>query len=334
VSQELRTLGSNGPLVSRLGVGTWALGGPFTFDGRAAGWGATDDEVSLRALHTAVDAGVTLIDTAALYGTGHSERVVGRFLAELPPATRARITVATKFGHRFDERTRTGAGSDLSAGSIRAECEASLQRLGVEAIDVYQLHSGADGPSEAEGVVAVLEELVEAGKVRWFGTSQDAPSIVEVFARSPHCVSVQSQANVFGWSAEVLALASRRGLAVLARSPLAMGLLTGTYGLDVRPPAGDVRLDTPWWTYFDDDAIGDWLARLDQVRDLLTTGGRTLVQGSLGYLWALDANLIPLPGIRTPEQAAENAGALELGPLPAGVAAEIGSLLADSPERR
>jgi aryl-alcohol dehydrogenase-like predicted oxidoreductase len=122
-------------------------------------------------------------------------------------------------------------------------------------------------------------------------------------------------------------------LAVLARSPLAMGLLGGRYDAGHRPGAGDVRRDTPWWTYFDDDAYGDWLARLDKVRDLLTVGGRTLVQGSLGFLWALDPAVVPLPGVRTPEQAADNAAALGLGPLPADVAAEISALLADSPER-
>jgi len=329
-----RSLGRNGPTVAALGVGTWALGGPFTFDGRDAGWGHVDDSVSVRALHTAIERGVTLIDTAPCYGTGHSERVVGRALAELPAATRGTITVATKFGLVIDEPTRTGAGSDVSPAAIQAECEASLHRLGVETIDLYQLHGGADTAADAEPVVAVCEELVQAGKIRRFGTSQDSPEVVEVFARSPHCVTVQSQVNVFGWTAEVLELARRHNLTVLGRSPLAMGLLSGGYGQDRHPAPGDVRLDTPWWTYFDDDAFGDWLTRLDAVRDWLTVGGRSLVQGSLGYVWALDPNVIPLPGIRTPEQAAENADALTFGPLPDEAASAITRLLADSPERR
>ena len=183
-------------------------------------------------------------------------------------------------------------------------------------------------------VVATLEELVAAGKVRWFGTAEDVPEVIEVFARSPHCASVQSQLNVFGWSSRVLELATQHDLAVLARSPLAMGLLSGRYTRDRRPAPGDVRLDTPWWTYFDDDAMGEWLDRLDQVRALLTVDGRTLVQGALGYLWALHPAVIPLPGIRTPEQAAENAYAIELGPLPAEAADQVTTLLADSPERQ
>ncbi len=330
---QRHTLGSTGPAVSALGVGTWALGGPFTFDGRDAGWGPVDDRISIRALHTAIDHGVTLFDTAPCYGTGHSERVVGRALATLPQSVADRIAVATKFGLVIDEDSRTGAGTDVRPDAIRAECEASLTRLGVEAIDVYQLHGGVDTAAGAESVVAVLTELVAAGKVRHFGTAQDDPQVIEVFARSPHCVTVQTQANVFGWTTAVLDAAHRHGLAILARSPLAMGLLGGHYHSGHRPAAGDVRLDTPWWSYFDDDAYDDWLTRLNAVRDLLTVGGRTLVQGSLGFLWALDPALIPLPGVRTPDQAAENAAALGHGPLPADATAEIITLMADSPER-
>lgn len=328
-----RTLGPGGITVSALGVGTWALGGPFTFDGRDAGWGPVDDDVSVRALHTAIDSGVTLIDTAPCYGTGHAERVVGRALAGLPSAVRGSVTVATKFGLVIDEDARAGAGSDVSPAAIRAECEASLRRLGVEAIDLYQLHGGADGASGAETVVAVLEDLVAEGKVRRIGTSQDEPEVIEVFARSASTVSVQTQANVFGWDPGVLELAAHHRLSALARSPLAMGLLSGAYG-SRRPGPGDVRLDTPWWTYFDDDTIDAWRARLDAVRELLTVGGRSLVQGSLGYVWTLAEHVIPLPGVRTPEQAAENARAMEFGPLPADAAVEVTALLADSPERR
>jgi aryl-alcohol dehydrogenase-like predicted oxidoreductase len=123
-------------------------------------------------------------------------------------------------------------------------------------------------------------------------------------------------------------------LAVLARSPLAMGMLSGKYHSANRPQAGDVRLDTPYWDYFDADTMPGWLQRLDTVRELLTVGGRTLVQGALGYLLALDPSIIPLPGIRTEQQARENASVLSLGPLPQAETAEITALLADSPERR
>ena len=327
---RLAKLGLTGPAI---GVGTWALGGTWRFDGRDAGWGAADDAVSVRALLAAVELGATVIDTAAAYGTGHSERVVGRALRELDAAVRERVVVATKFGLVFDEESRTGAGTDVRPGAIRAECDSSLRRLGVERIDYYQLHGGADGAGQAEEVVATLEELVAEGKVRLFGTSQHDLEVIEVFARSQHCAGLQTQANVFGWSEAVLEAGRQHCLPVLARSPLAMGLLTGSYRLDHRPQPGDVRLDTPWWTYFDDDAMAEWLVRLDAVRDLLTVGGRSLAQGSLGYLWAVDPALVPLPGCRTPEQAQDNIGALAFGPLPTETAAEVTSLLAGSPER-
>ena len=329
-----RRLGERGPEVSALGVGTWALGGPFTVNGRDAGWGEVDDDVSVAALHAAFDAGVTLVDSAALYGCGHAERVVGRALAALPPARRERIVVATKFGSAMDEATRTGTGHDVRPASIRAECEGSLRRLGVESIGIYQLHGGVRSRAEAEDVVATLSALVDDGRVQAFGTAQDDPEVIEVFAGSPHCRSVQSQLNVFGWDPDVLDAVHRHRLLLLARSPLAMGLLSGKYASDRRPAPGDVRLDTPWWDYFDEGAMQDWLARLDRVRDLLTVGGRSLVQGSLSYLWSVDAALVPLPGVRTPAQAAENAGALAYGALPVDVAADVTTLLADSPGRR
>ncbi|HEY5786851.1 MAG TPA: aldo/keto reductase [Microlunatus sp.] len=326
-------LGTHGPTVSALGVGTWALGGPWTFNGRDAGWGEVDDDVSVAALHAVIDHGVRFIDTASAYGTGHSEWVIGRALAELPTSVRDEIVVATKFGLVVDEQSRSGGGEDVSPAAIRRQCADSLRRLGRDRLDVLQLHGGAAGAAGAEDVVATLEELVREGRIRWFGTAQDSPEVIEVFARSPHCLTVQTQANVFGWSSSVLELAREAGLSVLARSPLAMGLLGGRYTADRRPAPGDVRLDTPWWSYFDDDAMADWLSRLASVRELLTVGGRTLVQGALGYLWTVDPAIIPLPGVRTVAQAEENASALALGPLPPDAAAEVTRLLADSPER-
>jgi aryl-alcohol dehydrogenase-like predicted oxidoreductase len=108
---ETRSLGAGGRQLSAVGVGTWALGGPFTFNGRDAGWGEVDDAESIRALHVAIDAGVTLIDTAPTYGTGHSELIVGQALAELPLTVRESLAVATKFCLRIDEGRRTGGGT-------------------------------------------------------------------------------------------------------------------------------------------------------------------------------------------------------------------------------
>jgi aryl-alcohol dehydrogenase-like predicted oxidoreductase len=318
---------------SALGIGTWAIGGPFTSNGRPAGWGPVDDDESIRMIHVAVDAGVRLFDTADIYGTGQSERVLGRALAQLPAVLRDEVVVATKFGNVFDEATRAAGGQDVSPAAIRRACENSLRRLGVDSIDLYQLHGGVETAAEASAVVEVLEQLVGQGLIRAFGTSVDAPEVIATFGASQYGQTVQTQANVFGHNDAVLEVARQHDLAVLARTPLAMGLLTGKYTVGNRPPADDVRRDTPWWTYFDDDAMADWLQRLDSVRELLTTDGRTLAQGCLGYLWALDPAIIPLPGARTVAQAQENAAALTFGPLPEPTLKEISTLLADSPER-
>jgi len=318
---------------SALGIGTWAIGGPWIFDGRPAGWGAVDDDESIRMIHASVAAGVRLFDTADVYGTGHSESVLGRALAQLPAGVRDEIVVATKFGNVFDEVARIGGGQDISPAYIRQACDNSLRRLGVESIDLYQMHGGVATAAEAAPVVEVLDQLAEEGRIRTFGTSVDVPEVMEAFAKSQYGQTVQTQANVFGYDPAVLEVAERNNLAVLVRSPLAMGLLTGKYDLTNRPPADDVRRDTPWWTYFDDDAMAVWLERLNTIRDLLTTDGRTLAQGCIAYLWTLDPAIIPLPGARTVAQAEENAAALTSGPLPETTTKEITTLMTDSPER-
>src|ERR687886_1663588 len=149
-----------GVKVSGLGLGCWAIGGPYTSNGRPAGWGEVDDDESIRAIRRALELGVTLFDTADAYGCGHSERVLGRALA----GRRDDAVIVTKVGNLFDEQTRTAGGSDLSPAYIRRACDASLRRLGTDRIDVYLIHDGIAGPEEVPAVVDVLEELVAAGK--------------------------------------------------------------------------------------------------------------------------------------------------------------------------
>jgi aryl-alcohol dehydrogenase-like predicted oxidoreductase len=144
---EKRKLGKSGVQVSPMGLGCWAIGGPFEFDGRPAGWGGVDDAESVRAIRRALDLGVTYFDTADVYGCGHSEQVLGEALNE----RRDEAVVATKFGLLFDEDTRMGGGADTSPAYIRSACEASLRRLETDRIDLYQLHGGADDATSAEG---------------------------------------------------------------------------------------------------------------------------------------------------------------------------------------
>jgi aryl-alcohol dehydrogenase-like predicted oxidoreductase len=299
--------------VSALGLGCWAIGGPWTSNGMPAGWGEVDDDESIRAIRQALDLGVTLFDTADVYGCGHSERVLGRGLA----GRRDDVVIVTKVGNVFDEQTRTAGGSDVSPAYLRRACDASLRRLGTDRIDVYLIHDGLASPEDVPPVIDVLEELVAAGKLRWYGSSVSDPAIVRAMAEGPHMVAVQHELNVLRGEMETLSVAEELGLASLNRTPLAMGLLGGRYRPDALPAADDVRRNGPWWDFFDEGAMERWLERIAEIRAELTADGRSLVQGALGWNWGRSPATLPLPGFRTVAQVRENAGAAEYGPLPA-----------------
>ncbi len=309
-----RLLGRSGIQVSEIGFGCWAIGGPFTFYGRPDGWGEVDDDESVAAVRRALELGVTFLDTADVYGTGHSEQILGRALA----GHRDEAVIATKFGYTFDVGQRAITGEDVSPGYIRQACRASLRRLCTDRIDLYQLHVG-DLPSEwTKEVTATLEDLVTEGLIRGYGWSTDDPERASVFAAGEHCAAVQHELNLFADSPEMLAACDNFDLASINRSPLAMGLLTGKYHAGSRLPADDVRAAQPWVSYFSDGQPAPrWLARLDAVREVLTSGGRKLAQGALCWLLARSPRTVPIPGIRTVGQAEQNAAALRSGPLSA-----------------
>jgi aryl-alcohol dehydrogenase-like predicted oxidoreductase len=308
-----RDLGTRtGVQVSALGLGCWAIGGPWTFNGEPAGWGEVDDDESIRAIRHALDLGVTLFDTADVYGCGHSERVLGRGLA----GRRDDVVIVTKVGNLFDEETRTGSGNDVSPAYLRRACDASLRRLQIDRIDVYLIHDGIGGPQDVPAVVEVLEELVAAGKVRWYGSSMSDPAIVRAMAEGPHMVAAQHELNVLRGELEALTVAEELGLASLNRTPLAMGLLSGRYRPDTLPADDDVRRNAPWYDFFDEGAMERYLDKIAEARAELTADGRSLVQGALGWIWGRSSATLPLPGFRTAAQVQENVGAADHGPLP------------------
>jgi aryl-alcohol dehydrogenase-like predicted oxidoreductase len=320
-----RALGDTGIETGPIGLGCWAIGGPFWLEGRADGWGDVDDGESALAVRRALDLGVRFFDTADVYGTGHSEKVLGRALG----GRRDEVVIATKFGYTFDAATKQARGIDVSPAYVRAACEASLRRLGTDRIDLYQLHVGALPPAQAEEVAGVLDELVDAGLIRAYGWSTDDPACARLFAGRAGCAAIQHNLSVFEDAPELLALCDEHGLASVNRTPLAMGLLSGKFGSGSRLPADDVRgAGHDWVRYFEGGVPKEeWLERLAAVREILTSGGRTPAQGALAWIWARSERTIPIPGFKSVAQVEENAGALGLGPLAPAQMIEVDALL-------
>ena len=321
-----RQLGRSGIEISAMGLGCWAIGGPFWRSGTPAGWGEVDDNESIAAIHRGLELGVTFLDTANVYGAGHSEKVLARALQ----GRRQDVVIATKFGNLFDEDTREITGSSATPDGIRAQCEDSLRRLNTDYIDLYQLHIGDYDTTLAVDVVETLERLVSAGKIRSYGWSTDDPNRERIFATGAHCTAVQNQMNVLDDAAGMIAVCEELNLASVNRGPLAMGLLTGKYQGQTTLGADDVRgTNAPaWMKYFKEGKPGpEWLQKMEAVRDILTSGGRTLAQGAIAWLWGRSGQTIPIPGFRTVKQVEENCGAMRFGPLSAAQIQEIDQIL-------
>jgi aryl-alcohol dehydrogenase-like predicted oxidoreductase len=319
---EARKLGTQGPAVSAMGIGTFAMGGLSTVEGgKLRGWDGTDDGETVRALHAALDLGVTFVDTADVYGAGHSEKLLGEHLG----ARRNDIILATKFGKIFDETTRSRSDdTDVSPAYIVRACEGSLRRLRTDHIDLYQLHEASTDLALLDDIIATLEKLVSEGKLRGYGWSTDDPARVAAMARGPNCIAVQQKLNLFEGDWRTHDVAAEHGLASVVRSPLATGLLTGKYSAETRFSDADLRKG---WKLAEGERARQ-LRGLEAVRELLTVGGRSLTQGALGWLWAKSPITIPIPGFKTVAQVTDNVGALQHGPLPASTMAEIDGVLA------
>lgn len=319
---DRRTLGKSGIEVSPLGMGCWAIGGPWRFMDIEGGWGDVDDDESIRTVLHALESGINFFDTAANYGTGHSEHILGRALA----GRRDQAVIATKFGWNVNEAAKQVSRYEDDRQvieNLRAECEASLRRLGMDYIDLYQLHLWDFAAELVPELLDGLETLVREGKIRAYGWSTDLVDRARLFAAGEHCVAMQHDLNVVKDAPQMLALCEELDLASVNRSPLARGALTGKYSKDTRFAQNDVRRDQWSWDTF----FAPTLDRLEALRDILTSGGRSLTQGALAWIWARSGKTVPIPGIRTVAQAAENAGALQHGPLTAEQMDQIADIL-------
>ncbi|MEJ2757871.1 MAG: aldo/keto reductase [Anaerolineales bacterium] len=323
---ETRKLGKSDLKVSAFGLGCWAIGGPWwVLDGEErypAGWGDVDDRESIRAIHAGLDAGINFLDTAANYGTGHSETIVGKALA----GKRDQVVIATKFGHIINETDKTMYGDDDQIlANVRRDCENSLRRLNTDYIDIYQLHEARYDPEKAPAVMEELEKLVDEGKIRWYGWSTDLVDRAAIFAEGEHCTSIQFALNVAHDNPEMRALCAEKNLVGINKSPFSRGILTGRFAPENEFPENDHR------SRFNrtEGVVAERLAALEAVRDVLTANGHTVPQAALAYIWALDGNMVPIPGFRTVAQVEENAKALSLGPLSESQVAEVQQILAE-----
>lgn len=317
-----RTLGRSGIEVSPMGLGCWAIGGLWEWMGGPGGWGEVDDAESIRAIHAGLENGINFFDTAANYGTGHSEDILGQALA----GRRAQAVVATKFGFVVDEagkRVSRFAHDQEVIQNLRAALERSLRHLQTDYIDLYQLHVW-DYPLEpALALRESLEGLVREGKIRAYGWSTDSAEAAGVFAGGEHCAAIQHDLNIMMDAPEILALCEQNNLASINRSPLARGALTGKYRKETTFAENDVRRDS--WSR--DRFFTPTIDKLAVLREILTSHGRTLAQGALAWIWARSPKTVPIPGFRTVAQVRENAGAINFGPLTVEQMREIDLLL-------
>jgi aryl-alcohol dehydrogenase-like predicted oxidoreductase len=317
---DSRILGRSGLKVGALGLGCWAIGGAFWDKGGYMGYGSVDDAESRRALACALELGINFFDVAGVYGCGHAETLLGQALRQHPDAL-----VAAKFGYTFDEQQRQVTGTDISAAGIKHALEQSLKRLGREHIDIYQLHL-FDLPLETAFEVAdVLEGLVQQGLIRHYSWCCEDPEKLSKFAQNTRASVVPILLNLFEGNRALPELCAGLGLGVMVRRPLGMGLLTGKIQAGHRFDPTDMRLRFGWNLVQGKQA--KQLKVLEALCECLTTGGRTLAQGALAWLWAIHPSLVPIPGFKTVAQVQENVGAMRFGALSAATMLEIEAVL-------
>jgi aryl-alcohol dehydrogenase-like predicted oxidoreductase len=313
---EYRRLGKTGRTVSAIGFGAWAIGGS---------WGEVDDATSLRALHAAADAGVTLYDTADVYGDGHSEQLIGRFLGERRGES---LFVATKMGRRVP--------LDLAAytpEAFREWIDRSRDNLGVERLDLIQLHCLPTDSYYHPEIFAALDDLVTQGAIASYGVSVERVEEALKAIEFPGVASVQIIYNIVRQrpAEHFLAEAARRDVGVLTRVPLASGLLTGKLSKDTVFDESDHRRFNRHGEAFD---VGETFAGVDYETGLavveelrsLVPAGATMAQMALRWILMAEGVTAAIPGAKTPDQARANAAASDLAPLPPAAMERIARL--------
>jgi aryl-alcohol dehydrogenase-like predicted oxidoreductase len=301
-----RELGRTGWKVSEISFGAWGIGGD---------WGAVDDSQSLAALHRALDLGVNLIDTADVYGDGRSEKLIGQVLRERKGQ---RIYVATKAGRRLSPHVADGYNRD----NLTAFVERSLRYLGVDALDLVQLHCPPTEVYYRPEVFGILDDLVSAGKLRHYGVSVEKVEEALKAIEYPNVKTVQIIFNMFRHRPSELFFdrSEARRVGILVRVPLASGMLTGKMRPDTTFEASDHRNYNRQGEAFD---VGETFAGvpyevgLQAVEELRAwvPDGVTMAQMALRWILMFDAVSCAIPGAKRPAQAEDNVAAADLPPL-------------------
>jgi aryl-alcohol dehydrogenase-like predicted oxidoreductase len=304
---QYRRLGRTDMTVSAISFGAWAIGGT---------WGPVDDAESLRALNAAVDAGMNFVDTADVYGDGHSECLLARLRKERRGET---IYVATKAGRRLPVQTPEG----YSRENLTAWVERSLRNLEMEAVDLLQLHCPHPKVYDLPEVFGILDDLVQAGKIRYYGISVETVDEALRGIRHPNVQTVQIIFNMLRLkpAEEFFPAAQARQVGVLARVPLASGLLTGKFTAESSFAPDDHRSFNRNGEAFDKGEtfsgvpypVG--LEAVERLRALVLPGA-SLAELALRWILMFDAVTCAIPGAKTPRQAQENAAAADLPTLP------------------
>jgi aryl-alcohol dehydrogenase-like predicted oxidoreductase len=288
-----RALGRSGLEVAAIGLGCMSFSGVY---------GASDDREAIAVIHQALDGGVTLIDTADMYGWGHNEELVGKAIA----GRRAGIVLASKFGQVRREGGLNGV--DGSPAHVAKACDASLKRLGVDTIDLYYQHR-VDPAVAIEETVGAMAELVGKGKVRALGLSEASPATIRR-AHSVHPIAaVQSEYSLLYRSdaEETLRTTRELGIAFVAYSPLGRGLLTGQVQSPADIPEGDGRRRHP---RFADANLEKNLALVGRITAIARDKGCTPAQLVLAWLLAQGPDIVPIPGTKRADRLRDNLGAL------------------------
>jgi aryl-alcohol dehydrogenase-like predicted oxidoreductase len=291
---QKRSLGTQGLVVSELGLGCM---------GMSEFYGTADEDESIATIHHAIELGVTFLDTADMYGPFTNERLVGRAIAD----RRDQVTLATKFGNeRAEDGTRLGVNGRPEY--VRKACDASLDRLGVEHIDLYYQHR-VDPDTPVEETWGAMKELVEAGKVRYLGISEAAPETIRRAQEVHPITALQTEYSL--WSRdvedEILPTVRELGIGFVAYSPLGRGFLTGRIKRFEDLPEGDFRRSSP---RFQGENFEKNLELVDRVKEIANEKGLAASQLALAWLLHQGDNIVPIPGTKRREYLEENVAAV------------------------